>query len=220
MLYSTTEMQDKVLMILGGITLIVVIAIGVIIAKAPRPNQPVVDSLPSELLQLADSERVWGNDNAPVTLIEYSDFQCPACKVYYPMLSKLKEDYPDKVRIVFRHFPLTIHKNARIAARASEAANVQGKFWQMHDRLFETQEDWSELSDPKEKFKAYAIDIELDVDKFMVDLENSEFDTKVQNDVVSGNTLKVNATPTFYINGEKIPNPKSYEDFKSIIDAY
>ena len=96
--------------------------------------------------QQEESDRVWGSETAKVTLIEYADFQCPACATYYPIVKELKEKYPEDLRVVFRHFPLiTIHKNAFPSAIAAEAAQEQGKFWEMHDILFEKQGEWSDL---------------------------------------------------------------------------
>ncbi|MEK7193318.1 MAG: thioredoxin domain-containing protein [Patescibacteria group bacterium] len=163
---------------------------------------------------------VKGNAEAKVTLIEYSDFQCPACGTYYPIVKKLLEDYGDRIRFVYRHFPLRqIHKNADIAAQAAEAAGVQGKFWEMHNAIFEHQRDWSESSDAKKMFIEYATTIGLDEDQFLKDLGNKTAKEKIDEDLQSGLSAGVNATPSFFLNGQKMPQPKGLDDFKRQLDA-
>ena len=107
---------------------------------------------------------------ATSVLIEYSDFQCPACKAYYPVVSKIADELGTKVQVVYRNYPLSqLHKNARTAASAAEAAGKQGKFWEMHDVLFINQEKWSESKDVKRDFSAYAKAIGLSVEQFTQD---------------------------------------------------
>lgn len=212
-------MRDKILLSLIAITALVIIGIGFLIFKQ-KQNQDTSLLNASEILAITESDWVYNKGEGKLTLVEYSDFQCPACAYYKDLISQLKKDYPDKLQIVYRHYPLASHKNARIAARASEAAGRQGKFWEMHDRLFDTQKEWENLNNPKDKFKQLAIDIGLDVDKFMVDLNDSNLDANIQSGIASGNKLNIKGTPTFFLNGEKIPNPKGYQDFKNIIESY
>lgn len=165
------------------------------------------------------SQNVKGEATASATLVEYSDFQCPACAAYYPVVKQLNKDYAGKLRFVYRYFPLrTIHQNAEISSIAAEAAARQNKFWEMHDLLFENQTEWSNLQDPKEKFKEYAKFIGLDMEKFQNDLNSKEAKDKVEADYQSGLSLGVNATPTFFLNDQKIQNPKTYEEFKIKIE--
>lgn len=213
-------MRDKVILSLLAVTAAVIIGIGFLIFKQQQNQKVLSANDASEVFSIADTDWVYNRGEGRLTLIEYSDFQCPACAYYKNMISLLKKDYPDKLQIVYRHYPLSNHKNARIAARASEAAGKQGKFWEMHDRLFETQEEWENLNDPRNKFKELAIDIELDVEKFLIDLNDVGLDRNIQHGLSTGNQLKIRGTPTFFLNGEKIPNPKSYQDFKNIIESY
>ena len=165
-------------------------------------------------------DRVKGNPEAQLSLIEYSDFQCPACRSYFPMVKQLLEESGDSVRFAYRHFPLTqIHRNAKMAAQAAEAAGMQGKFWEMHDMLFERQPEWAELSNPVGSFESYAGALGLDTNKWSEDLNSTEVKDKVENDYASGITAGVRGTPTFYVNGSAIENPRDVAEFKALIEA-
>jgi len=179
---------------------------------------PVDESI-QEVFVVASDEWMMGEQDAKVTLIEYSDFQCPACSSYAPLMSQLTTDFEGGVRVVYRHLPLfTIHDNALDAAKASEAAGKQGKFWEMHDLLFENQEEWVNDASPRERFVQYAEFLELDMGKFEVDYEGKEVEDKVNEDLQSANRLRLNSTPTFFLNGKKIKPPSSYDDFKSKVE--
>lgn len=145
------------------------------------------------------SDHVQGNNNAPVELVEYGDYQCPYCGEAYHSIKLLQEKLGDDLKFVFRNFPLTeSHNNAQNAARAAEAAAVQGKFWEMHDILFENQKS---LND--DDLVNYAEQLDLDVEKFMNDMHSNKVIEKVEKDFESGIWSGVNQTPSFYINGEK-----------------
>ncbi len=170
--------------------------------------------------KVSDADHVKGPLNAPATLIEYSDLQCPACGAYYPIVKRLASEFGDKLLIVYRHFPLRqIHKHAAEAAQAAEAAALQGKFWAMHDKLFETQESWSSLGSVESTFVGYARDLGLDESKFKSDYASQAAKDRVSRDEQSGNAAKVNATPTFFLNGQKLANPRSYDEFKKLVDG-
>ncbi|MBI5452425.1 thioredoxin domain-containing protein, partial [Candidatus Gottesmanbacteria bacterium] len=156
--------------------------------------------------------------DAKAVLVEYSDFQCPACAFYYSMVNSLEREIGKKMLFVYRHYPLTQHKNARLAAAAAEAAGLQGKFWEMHALLFENQKIWSDTDDARKIFTDYAKSLTLDMMKFEKDLDLQEVKDKVENDLKSGQALGVDATPTFYLNGKKLSNIESYEQFKQIIE--
>ncbi|MEX1063708.1 MAG: thioredoxin domain-containing protein [Candidatus Paceibacterota bacterium] len=168
-----------------------------------------------------DADWSKGNPEAAVTLVEYSDFQCPACGAFYPVLKQIHEDYGDQLKFVYRHFPLKqIHPNAEPAARAAEAAGLQGKFWEMHDLLFENQISWSDQRNVDETFEQYASGLGLDIDKFKEDFSSGAVKDAVDADVDGGFSAGVNATPTFFLNGEKMPSPRSYDEFlNNIIEA-
>ncbi len=152
-------------------------------------------------------------------LIEYSDFQCPACGVYYPIIKALQQEFGESIVFVYRHFPLRqIHANADLAARSAEAAGKQGKFWEMHDMIFENQKDWASQSNAKKSMIEYAQSLNLDAERFKTDLDSKEVKEKVNNDYLSGIQAKVNAVPTFFLNGTKLQNPESYEEFKKLLE--
>lgn len=167
---------------------------------------------------VSPTDQVKGNAESKVILVEYGDFQCPACGAYYPMLKELSKNFGDKIQFVYRQFPLPSHKNARPAAYASEAAELQGKFWEMHDLIFENQKLWSEKSDASENFLDYAKTIGLDIEKFQNDLNSNDVKEKAENDYQSGIESGVTYTPSFFLNGEKIQNPKNYDEFRSLIE--
>jgi protein-disulfide isomerase len=160
-----------------------------------------------------------GNKEAKVTLIEYSDFQCPACRTQYVTVKKLAEEFSDKVQFIYHHFPLKqIHANAELAAWAAEAAGRQGKFWEMHDLLFENQTTWANLHKAEDNFIRYAQSLNLNVEQFKQDLYSKEVKEKVENDYQSSVQLGIGGTPTFVLNGKRLEqNPRNYEEFKTIL---
>lgn len=154
--------------------------------------------------------------SSKVTLIEYSDFQCPACASYHPVIKQIEKDFPT-LNVVYRHFPLPQHANARLAAQVAEAAGAQGKFWEIHDLLFENQSIWSEEKNPAGVFEAYAKKLDLDLDKFRTDANAQAGKTKIDADVQSVDK-EITGTPTFFINNKKIENPRNYDEFRSVIE--
>lgn len=201
-----------------GIALVVLTIWGLVYFA--RNSTPADSGKTSSLLSVKESDWVKGNSNASVTLIEYSDFQCPACGAYHPIVKQLVKEFNNQIIFVYRHFPLRqIHPNAELAARAAEAAGKQGKFWEMYDLIFENQRSWSNERNTKETFTNYAKSLGLDVGKFKSDLESKEVREKVDNDYKSGLALRVNATPTFFLNGQKLQNLRNYEEFKELIQT-
>jgi protein-disulfide isomerase len=179
--------------------------------QAKDTGAPVtVDAINSE-------DWVRGNPAAKVILIEYSDLQCPACAFYYPVLKKLEEEFGDKLAVVYRHFPLPIHQNAKPAAYAAEAAGRQGKFWEMHDLIFENQKEWKDRRDINDAMKGYAQRLNLNTDQFTADFASKEIREKVEVAYRSAIRLGLNSTPTFFLNGKKISNPRNYEDFRNML---
>ena len=202
---------------------IVIIVIGVIVllgAKFWKFANTTPADVPEQPLELTDSEWIIGAENAQATMVEYGDYQCPACKTYAPVVKQLLDEYPNDLRVIYRHIPLvSIHENAMSAARAAEAAGLQGKFWEMHDLLFEFQDDWATAGNLKEIFTEYATDLELDTDRFLIDFESDAVQVEVDKDIFSANRLGVNQTPTFYVNGKLVANPRGLESLKSAIDT-
>lgn len=173
-----------------------------------------------KVLEVTNFDYIKGNKDASVTIIEYLDFECPACGAYYPLVKELSEKYKDDVRFVVRYFPLMGHKNGLTSAYAVEASSKQGKFWEMYDVLFENQKSWAgkESADPT-IFENYAGQIGLNIEQFKKDRDSKEVKDRVNNDLSSGKKAGISGTPTFFLDGEKIPNPKTIEDFKTFIDA-
>jgi protein-disulfide isomerase len=153
----------------------------------------------------AKSIHVLGNPDAPVTLEEFGDFQCPPCGVISGPINQLEQDYHPRLRVIFRHFPLTIHQHAREAALASEAAGRQGRFWQMHDLLYREQAVWSKATDVQPLFDAYAGMLGLKIDRFKKDMESDEVKRRVTADQEQGAALGVTVTPTILINNRALP---------------
>ncbi|MFL5444824.1 MAG: thioredoxin domain-containing protein [Myxococcales bacterium] len=154
-----------------------------------------------------------GPDNAPVTIVEFSDFQCPYCGRAFPTVEKLMKDYDGKVRLVFRHFPLSFHPNAEKAAEAAACAQDQGKFWPMHDKMFTNQQRLA-----VEDLKSFAKDLGLDQGKFDKCLDSGEKAAMVSADEKDGEQAGVSGTPAFFINGIFINGAVPYEQFKDAVD--
>ncbi len=209
----------RILFWFGFVVVIVLIIWGLIVAAG---REPVIPAGPSgEPVPISAEDHVRGADDAAVTLIEYSDLQCPACAAYYPLIERLLNESSTTVRFAYRHFPLypLPHKNALVASYASEASALQGKFWEMYQMLFENQASWSDVRDAKPVFEGYAERIGLDMERYRSDIDSDAVKARVDRDVSDAERLGVNATPTFFVNGRSIPNPQSYESFKSTIDT-
>lgn len=212
------EQRLKVgLIIASGVLLTIFVIIK--LAGSKPPADKTSGQSTSSVNIISSSDRVLGNKDAKVTLVEYSDFQCPACGAYYPIVKQLNLELAGRIQFVYRHFPLRqTHANANLAALSAEAAGKQNKFWEMHDMIFENQNKWSGEKNAKDLFVEYAQKLNLDIEKFKIDLDSDEVQEKVTNDYQSGIRLGVNATPTFFLNGTKLQNPASYEAFKKLLE--
>ena len=166
------------------------------------------------------SNNVYGEGESGVTLIEYGDFQCPACAAYYPIVKQIKADFGEEIVFQYKHFPLIeIHPNAMVAHRASEAAAKQDKFWDMHDILFERQQEWADSNDAQQIIDGYANEIGLDFDQYKEDAASSAVLGVINADRETGNELGITGTPGFVLNGEVIDElPREYEDTKAFIE--
>jgi len=167
----------------------------------------VLDTAPA----LGANEHMKGNPNAKVTIIEYSDFECPACRAYAPLFGEILQTYGDKVRVVYRHFPLPQHPSARLAVHFAEAAAKQGKFWEMHDILFANQETWSlKPTEAKQTFLGYAADLKLNITKLNADLaaDDKAVEAMIDDSIRGGNILGVDRTPSIYINNIRVIDPQ------------
>ncbi len=174
--------------------------------KKPTSNYSSVYDIP------IGNSPVRGNKNASVTIVEFSDFQCPYCAKSQPVLEAVLKAYPEDVKLVYKNYPLPFHRQARNAAKAFLAAGEQGKFWEMHDLIFE---NYNRLS--VKKFNEFAEQIGLDVNKFMADYNSNKYDMQIQIDISLGNKVGIRGTPTFFVNGKRMMR-RSFADFKEAID--
>jgi len=189
-------------------------------ASTPLPTGqiPATEGEQTNLVEARENDWTRGNPDSGVTLIEYSDFQCPACASYFPILEKLVEDEGANFLFVYRHFPLTqSHPKAELAAQAAEAAGKQGKFWEMHDLLFENQSEWSNTFNTRSKLAEYATELGLDTARFESDLESSDVKNKVSQNLNEARAIGFPGTPSFILNGEFIQSPQSLAEFKTLI---
>jgi protein-disulfide isomerase len=168
--------------------------------------------MPGLIVPVSERDHIQGNPDAPLTLLEYGDYQCPYCGAAYPIVKQIQKHLGNQLRFVFRHFPLTqVHPHAQHAAEAAEAAGAQGKFWEMHDTLFTHQHALDDLS-----LGGYAADLGLDTDRFEVEMAAHTYAGRVRADFGSGVRSGVNGTPTFFINGQR--HDGSY-DMSSLLAA-
>lgn len=192
---------------------VVIAVFGGLIYLSGKDNVDVSSVHENEIIASSEqtgniAEHVFGNAKAKVILVEYGDFQCPACGGAHPNIKRITEQYKDKLAFVFRNFPLTtIHPNARAGAAAVEAAGLQGKYWEMHNGLYESQNEWSESdSETRTNFfvsKAKEVGVK-DIEKFKKDLSSSSVNKKISFDQALGKKIGANATPTLVLNGEQV----------------
>jgi len=200
------------------VLVVVVIVLGLWWLVARSNSSPDAPIPPSADITAQDHTK--GPEGAEVNIIEYSDFQCPACGAYFSIVQQLVEEFGNSIQFAYRHFPLrSIHANAEPAARAAEAAGMQGRFWEMHDALFENQNAWSNERNPFDLFAQYANDIGLDAAQFEVDYNSNTAKNTIRAHETAGTRLGVDGTPTFTLNGERIENPQSYDAFRALIAA-
>lgn len=166
------------------------------------------------------SSNFYGKLDSKVTLTEFVDFQCEACYSFYPTVKAIKEKYKDKVKFQIRNFPITSgHQYAKMAAAYAESAARQGKFFEMHDKIFEGQKTWENASKPNEYFDTYAKELNLDMKKLEADVKGKEVSAVIAADLKAVKELGGSGTPTFTLNGKKIDNPKNdVESFSKVLD--
>lgn len=201
------------------LTITVLGMFGLFIITKPKEDDSAKFEGNAQEVQADDHVR--GARDKKVTLIEYADFQCPSCGAYYPTLKQLEEKYADKVTFVFRHYPIiSIHPNAFAAARSAEAASNQGKFFEMHDKLFETQSSWGLVSTNQQSlFEGYAQELGLDLEQFKADYASEAVASRINRDVSSAKQFEVTGTPSFILNGKKITTPSNSVDaFSTVLD--
>lgn len=179
-------------------------------ARPQRPNRP--DANREYDVEIGEAP-VLGDEDAAVTIVEWSDFQCPFCNRVAPTIAQIQKEYGDQVRIAFKHMPLSIHPQAPAAHAASEAAHRQGKFWEMHDLIFENQRDLSVAT-----FERYAEQLDLDMDRFRRDVADASVKKRIDEDLQQASKLGVTGTPSFFINGRYLSGAQPFANFKRLID--
>ncbi len=193
----------------------VAIFVGILIfngndARAPKDGQ---DN--SNLV----TNHVRGDGKKGVTLVEYGDFECPACGGYYPIVEQVVEKYKADITFQYRNFPLTqIHRHAMLAHRSAQAASNQNKFWEMYNLLYQNQTTWSATSDPSSTFRSYAESLGLDLAQYDKDVKSSATNDIINADIAAGQKLGANSTPTFILDGKKITNPADADGFSKLIE--
>ena len=200
---------------IAAVGLIIVILMGYYMFAVPQTSSTGV----VQEVTLSETDHVKGAKDGKVTLVEFGDFQCPACAAYEPIVRQVLNDNKDTVKFSYRHFPLTqIHKNALLAAKATEAAALQGKFWEMHDILYDKQDEWGSSLNARDFIMVYATTIGIKKSaQFASDLESAVVEEKILAEFREGVKLGVQGTPTFFINGKKIDSPRDLASFNKLI---
>jgi protein-disulfide isomerase len=214
--------MPKLLKPLIVIIIAVAVAAGAAVYLSRQPDEPAANTAatPSRV-DIKGGGHFRGPENAAVTLVEFGDYQCPSCGAFHPLVKELLNRYPTQVRLEYHHFPLvTVHPNTMLASQAVEAAGEQGKYWEMHDAVFEHQMEWAGSPNAEPIFITLASGLGLDVNKFMQALRSPEVQTRILKDVERGQDAKVEATPTFFINGEQVHPRLSMEDFVQLIESH
>jgi len=196
-----------------GVVLAAILVVGGIILYSGNKPQPTIDNIDLSLAQKL------GDDLKPIKIVEFGDFQCPACQTAAVPLRAIYEKNKETVQLSFFHFPLPQHKNAFPAALASEAAGKQGQFWEMYDLIYENQIQWESLSEPNNAFKVFAQELNLNAEQFLADLDDSAAKSRIQSNADYGSALGVNQTPTFFINGQRYTGSQTESDWQIAIDA-
>ena len=202
--------ESKIILLVAAV---IVAAVGILIAFV---NANQMD--PATIMEKVVRENSRRAGSGSVQVVEFGDYQCPACAQSNPTVSKLKEEFEGKITFVYRNFPLPGHQNAWPSAEAAEAAGDQGKFWEMHDILYANQSQWSALADPTTMFAEYARELNLDIDRFTKSVTNKANKERISNDQSDGYAVGVSGTPTFFINGKR-QSSFDYDSLKKAIEA-
>jgi len=213
--------MQKLLKPLIVIILAVAIAASAAVYLSRQPDQPAETPGTPAHADIKGGGHIRGPENAPLTLVEFGDYQCPSCGAYHPLVKEILNRYPTQLRLEFHHFPLvTVHPNSMLASQAVEAAGEQGRYWEMHDAIFDHQREWADNPNAEPVFIALASGFGLDINKFMQSLRSPEIQERILKDVERGQNAKVEAVPTFFINGEQIHVRLTMEDFVQVIESH
>jgi protein-disulfide isomerase len=192
------------LVFIGGVAL-VTLGSATMLYRAKRLPAFTVTKNQGQSGTAAEPMHVLGRLSAAVTIEEFGDFQCPPCGALSEPINQLESDYQSRLCVIFRHFPLSVHEHAHEAALASEAAGMQGRFWQMHDVLYREQSVWSKAADVRPLFNSYAATLGLNADRFSKDMESDAVKRRVAADQQQGTRLGVTVTPTIFLNNRAVP---------------
>jgi protein-disulfide isomerase len=199
---------------------LVTLGSGAMLYRAKRPQLKSIAGDKALSGKSDESIHIRGNPDAPVTLEEFADFQCPPCSSFAGFGEELLKQYDSRLRIVFRNFPLPGHEHAREAALAAEAAGLQGRFWEMHDVLYREQAFWSYAPNARELFESYAGTIGLNLDQFRKDMDSEKAKERIDSDHARGDSLGVKLTPTIFINNQPVDaKDKNPEGIRAAINA-
>jgi protein-disulfide isomerase len=207
--------------IITGVIALATLGSGTMLYRAKRPHLLTIpeDKTVSGKSNTA-SMHIRGAPDAPVTLEEFGDYQCPPCANIAGFIDELVKEYNPRLRIVFRNFPLPSHKYGRDAALAAEAAGMQGRYWEMHDLLYREQASWSNADNARELFDRYAGMLGLNVDQFEKDMNSKNARARIDSDQERGKSLGVASTPTLFINNQEVgPTNKTPDGLRATIDA-
>lgn len=210
--------ETKVLIGIGLATLVIVIGAAYFVGGKPSPTATNAKPIQNVEALVRKDSHVEGPANAKVTFVEFADFECPGCGVASPIVKQLRGEYKGKIRYVFRQFPLQMHKHSKLAAQAAEAAGAQGKFFEMEDKLFSGQKDWTNNDKALEIYTRYAKEIGLDTEKFKKEVEAGTYMKKIEADMKDGYAVGIDYTPTFFINGIKQEGGIDYKTYKAQFD--
>jgi len=191
---------------------LVTLGSGAVLYRAKRPQVKNIPDTQSVSAGTDSSAHIRGKPDAPVTLEEFGDFQCPPCGQFAGFAEELLKEYDSRLRVVFRNFPLPAHEHAREAAMAAEAAGFQGKFWEMHDTLYREQSAWSTAPNTRELFESYAGTLGLDMDQFKKDMDSDKARQRVDSDHALGDSLGIKVTPTLFINKRPVEQQQKNPD--------
>ncbi len=205
--------------ILGGISLLAILmAVGAAFLFG-NPSASLDGTLVDTSKLVRSDSHFTGPKDAKVVLVEFGDFQCPGCRGVSSVVEQIQKDYKEKIKVVFRNFPLGMHKHAIPASRVAEAAGAQGKFWEMSHLLFQKQAEWEGLESVDAVFLSLAKELKLDEAKFKSALSSEEVRNKVERDMKDGTDVGVTGTPTFFINGKQYRGSYTYDAMKQELDT-
>ena len=191
--------------VIVGVVALATLTSATILYRAKRPAVLTISQENAAKTEGPDAAHVRGNPAAAVTMEEFGDYQCPPCGMLNGLIKQLEKELDPHLRVIFRHFPLDNHVHARPAAAAAEAAGLQGKFWEMHDQLYQEQAVWMKATDVQTLFHSYAGMLGLDIERFKKDMQSEAVKARVDSDHKRGTSLGVKNTPTIFLNNTAVP---------------